>query len=609
MSTTPLTIGDGSGWHFVNGAWTDGDGGALTVPPDLLNAEMAPLQGAHFAFDRTRAYQDCRISFDFLLRGHSDAGIILRARDESHFYLVHFPNCGQASRAQHFWVALSKMDDAGYLTLIKLEMVPRVPSTNGIPLHCEITLQGDRFTVRVGDYGRFEACDGTYRGPGAAGAYLFGKAELANVRVQGQATATSWRSGFEHPTNWWHPLPAGPGYWQQPVDMKRFDDGELLMLMNVQDDTSAAMTAHAQPFLTRSDDDGRTWSELQPLGLGELASSWAPARMHLTPRGRLIAMLPGTDHKLVYESGDRGRTWTEGGTTNLHVGPPKEPPVQSLAPMGFLNLADGAVLSFLLLGKDMHDNPLSLHTWGSWHCQAFCARSDDDGATWNAAVNVDTPGFHDDGTPMEGNLDLTECTAVQLGNGRVVAYMRPIYSHVMWESWSDDGGTDVGTGGARAVRGLRLAQHGSDRLRRAADRPPHARPDPALQPRRRADLGSGHDDRHRPVGDGLDGRGRAGRGPLRLLGHLQDAGARAANPRHPLGARAGSTCVGLLAGAPAHYAHVVAPVTGDAVRVVGGDDRPVRHLHAGRIAAVSGVIQVDQQPRRPPGAAVIRAEP
>ena len=150
MSTTPLTIGDGSGWHFVNGAWTDGDGGALTVPPDLLNAEMAPLQGAHFAFDRTRAYQDCRISFDFLLRGHSDAGIILRARDESHFYLVHFPNCGQASRAQHFWVALSKMDDAGYLTLIKLEMVPRVPSTNGIPLHCEITLQGDRFTVPSG---------------------------------------------------------------------------------------------------------------------------------------------------------------------------------------------------------------------------------------------------------------------------------------------------------------------------------------------------------------------------------------------------------------------------------------------------------------------------
>ena len=126
-------------------------------------------------------------------------------------------------------------------------------------------------------------------------------------------------------------------------------------------------------------------------------------------------MLPGPDHKLVYRSSDRGRTWTSAGTTNLHVGPRTEPPVQSLAPMGFMNLADGAVLAFLLHGRELHDNPLPLHTWGSWHCQAFCARSDDDGVTWSAPVNVDTPGFHDDGTPMEGNLDLTECTAVQLG--------------------------------------------------------------------------------------------------------------------------------------------------------------------------------------------------
>ena len=448
-TSNPLTIGDGSSWHFVNGAWTDGGEGALTIPPDLADAEIAPLQGAHFAFDRTRALQDCRVSFDFLLRGHSDTGIILRARDESHFYLVHFPNCGQASRAQHFWAALSKMGDAGYLELVRLQMLPRVPSTNGIRMRCEITLQGDRFTVRVGDYGRFEVCDGTYGGPGAVGAYLFGKAEIGNVRVDGQAAAPIWRPGFGHPTNWWHPLPAGPGYWQQPIDIKRFDDGELLMLVNVQDDTSDALTAHAQPFLTRSADDGGTWSELQPLGLGELASSWSPARMHLSSGGRLIAMLPGTDHKLVYESGDRGRTWSEAGTTNLHVGPPQDPPVHSLAPMGFLNLADGGVLAFLLLGKDMHDNPLSLHTWGSWHCQAFCARSDDDGATWTAPVNVDTPGFHDDGTPMEGNLDLTECTAVELGSGRVVAYMRPIYSPVMWESWSDDGGRSWGP----AVRG------------------------------------------------------------------------------------------------------------------------------------------------------------
>lgn len=447
---TAITVGDGSGWHFVNGAWTDGGDGALTIPPALANADAAPLQGAHFAFDRTRAFQDCRVSFDFLLRSHSDAGIILRARDESHFYLVHFPNCGQASRAQHFWAALSKMDDAGYLKLIRLAMIPRVPSTNGIRMRCEVTLQGGRFTVRVGDYGRFEVSDGTYPGPGSVGAYLFGEAEIGNLRVHGPAARSpAWRAGFAHPTNWWLPLPAGADGWQQPIDVKRFDDGELLMLINVQGDTSDAQMARAQPFLTRSVDNGRTWSALQPLGLGDLASSWSPARMHLTPRGRLIAMLPGPDHKLVYESNDRGRTWSAAGATNLHVGPRTEPPVQSLAPMGFLNLDDGAILAFLLHGRDLHDNPLPLHTWGSWHCQAFCARSDDDGVTWSAPVNVDTPGFHDDGSPMEGNLDLTECTAVQHGNGRVTAYMRPIYSPVVWESWSDDGGRTWGP----AVRG------------------------------------------------------------------------------------------------------------------------------------------------------------
>ena len=314
------------------------------------------------------------------------------------------------------------------------------------------------------------------------------------------------------------------------------------MLVNVQDDTSDALTAHAQPFLTRSADQGRTWSELQPLGLGELASSWSPARMHLTPRGRLIAMLPGTDHKVVYESGDRGRTWSEAGTTNLHVGPPKDPPVQSLAPMGFLNLADGGVLGFLLLGKDMHDNPLPLHTWGSWHCQAFCARSDDDGVTWSAPVNVDTPGFLDDGTPMEGNLDLTECTATELGSGRVVAYMRPIYSPVMWESWSDDGGRTWGP----AVRGPFAGYASPNMVRTTSGALLIAHRMPGLT------LHCSHDDgltwdQGTMIDTGLWAmglmgrcRGRPGRGPLRVLGHLPDPGPRAADPRHPLGAGAGS---------------------------------------------------------------------
>src|SRR3989304_4900896 len=98
--------------------------------------------------------------------GHSDAGIILRARDESDFYLLHFPNCGQASRAQHFWAAFSRMDHKGYRKVLKLDLVRRVPSTSGLWLRCEITLKGRKIPARIDGRGNFEAEGRTYAGPG-----------------------------------------------------------------------------------------------------------------------------------------------------------------------------------------------------------------------------------------------------------------------------------------------------------------------------------------------------------------------------------------------------------------------------------------------------------
>ena len=78
------------------------------------------------------------------------------------------------------------------------------------------------------------------------------------------------------------------------------------------------------------------------------------------------------------------------------------------------------------------------------HCQAFTSRSDDDGLTWSKPVNIDTPGFAPNGDKLEGNLDLTEQIGAQLGSGRVMAFIRPIYSPWMWETWSDDGGKTWG---------------------------------------------------------------------------------------------------------------------------------------------------------------------
>ena len=139
-------------------------------------------------------------------------------------------------------------------------------------------------------------------------------------------------------------------------------------------------------------------------------------------------------------------------------------------------------------------------------------------------MNVDTPGFHDDGTPMEGNLGPHECTATELGSGRVVAYMRPIYSPVMWESWSEDGGRTWGP----AVRGPFAGYASPNMVRTASGALLIAHRMPGLT------LHCSHDDGltwdQGTMIDtglwamGLDGRGRPGRGPLRVLGHLPDPG-------------------------------------------------------------------------------------
>ncbi len=61
-------------------------------------------------------------------------------------------------------------------------------------------------------------------------------------------------------------------------------------------------------------------------------------------------------------------------------------------------------------------------------------RSTDDGRTWSPPVNVDDPGCDAAGKPYEGSLDLTEVCGAQMGDGRIMALIRPIYSPWMRET-------------------------------------------------------------------------------------------------------------------------------------------------------------------------------
>ena len=279
LDDTNVTIGDGKDWHCLNGDWVDGDDGLLAVPNDLLLVDGDNMQGIHFAFNRKLCYRDCAVKFEFCLANHTDTGIILRARDESHFYLLHFPNCGQASRGQHFWAAWSKMEDSGYLRRVKLEQINRVPSTNGLWLKAEVTMIGHRIMTRIGDYGIFEAEDDTYAGPGHFGVYLSSSARIRGVRIEEPpAPMPVWNHSVKQQVNWSKPLPTTETVWQHPLELRKFDDGEILMLVDVQGNKATDETAKALPYLCRSTDGGRTWSEPALLDIGENPSSWAAVR-------------------------------------------------------------------------------------------------------------------------------------------------------------------------------------------------------------------------------------------------------------------------------------------------------------------------------------------
>ena len=449
---TPLTIA-GNDWHFVNGKWQDGQGESLIVPKELLRSDGYSLQGHHYAFAKNICLRDVRIRFEFRLMPHTDIGLILRATDESHFYLLHFPNCGQASRSQHFWAALSKMDGSGYLRRIKMEMVRRVPSNSGLWLCADVTLSGNKISVCIDKNGRFEAQDETYCGPGHIGIHCFScggfsQPEIRNVTIEAQPAASSvWNDKVRQPKNWFCPCPdTAYGNWQKPLDLVCLPDGELLLNYVAVDQATEKWTG----LLSRSADGGRTWSSPETPDILQVNDEWYPSRVHMTPGQRLICLIPTDNDYLTAESKDAGRTWSK--PVPVAIGPaPAQLGELILGPQAFLNLADGSMVLFCYghIDSKYSDlfssaNSVADQTWGSGHAQAFTCRSTDDGHTWSSLANIDNPGCDAQGKQYEGNLDLTEICGVQLSNGRIMALIRPVYSPWMWETWSQDGGTTWG---------------------------------------------------------------------------------------------------------------------------------------------------------------------
>ena len=104
---TPLRLEEGGDWAFVGVPWQESSEGIIT--PSEQPAEE------NLAFFIAQAYSDLEAEFEFRWdTHHSGVGFVFRAEDAQHYYLVHFPCTGQHYRAEHFWAAISKVDENGW---------------------------------------------------------------------------------------------------------------------------------------------------------------------------------------------------------------------------------------------------------------------------------------------------------------------------------------------------------------------------------------------------------------------------------------------------------------------------------------------------------------
>lgn len=204
-----LNLDGGGDWQLAGGKWEEDQEGIRVGRGE----DGEGLQGYGLAFYKPKAYADLEAEFRVQMpTNHADLGLIVRAQDPTHYYLIHFPQCGQGYRAQHFWAALSVADGSGYLRVLALEHVQRVPSNPlGIANHARVRVEGNRFQVWVNGHPALDVCDDRYR-QGRIGLAGFVQARHGQVQVEGrEVAALPWDESVGQVKNWMVPFGAGAG--------------------------------------------------------------------------------------------------------------------------------------------------------------------------------------------------------------------------------------------------------------------------------------------------------------------------------------------------------------------------------------------------------------
>ena len=467
--------------------WEIHDGGALLLPPRALSTPDLAVRTDTCFVDET-------IECDVVLHDHHGmVGVVFGAQDAAHYYWAYHPRWGQNWRMRVFYLCVGKVEDTTNVTNLAMMRMPNVVCHVNARHHLKLERRGGQIRMWIDGVRGPSLADDTY-GAGAVGIRGVGDYEVCNFSATGTAVDAEWQSGVVPAPTWYYPTDdTGYGTIRNHNNcLLKLSGGEILTAIRSHEGGFYDQDPNAQVQHYLSADGGRTWQEDgEPLSPSDL-----PPGTYVALEGnvvRLVATAPVDDAevrhtfgamrqvdderpadtvkmnlpsswrdnvawasnnlKLVcYDSVDKGLTWSEpkdaemrGDWRSLFGGPFRVLLVQ------VKRLRDGTLLALFLrefpnkLLKDFYaalprPEKLGESTWPVGHRAGFCARSQDNGLSWEPPVPMDTANFVA-GLPPESPLaDFSEIAVGQLPTGRIVALTRTVRSPHNWQTWSDDGG-------------------------------------------------------------------------------------------------------------------------------------------------------------------------
>ena len=152
--SAPLSIGEGSGWTFLNGAWRDGPEGEMG-PPDGTRVE-------YLAVRQQEAYGDFEARFRFRLRHITPVRFLFRLQDSRRFYALDIPFGGQQFRSRACWAGMVLADGSSLQRYLHFGLVPGLCAATGQWYDVCVEAVGPHLRAWINDIPVADVRDHTY---------------------------------------------------------------------------------------------------------------------------------------------------------------------------------------------------------------------------------------------------------------------------------------------------------------------------------------------------------------------------------------------------------------------------------------------------------------